>query len=189
MGRSLLLLCILYHCRTVYVDAVLFTGGSFLALRVTSGSNLAATATAFVIEERSGTTGALLQTVSVTACRLSGTSTMGGQLSQSPNGMFSIFVCYNANVGAANPATTTVERGAVLINSDASLGSFIGFGQSYTVPRREVYGAVIADAAKNFYITGDGGNLRGALFAFFCIIIVVCFVRCSATALLRAFRS
>ena len=140
-----------------------FAGGNFLALRVTSGSALTSAATAFVLEERNSTTGALAQpAISVGVCTLSGSSTKGGQLSESPNGANSAFACYSAAVGASDPgASTSITRGAVILNSDATLNSFVGFGAAYTGPAREVYSAVVADTSINFYVGGDGRNVRG----------------------------
>ena len=140
-----------------------FSGGSFLTLRVTSGSALTSAATAFVLEERNSLNGSLVQAViSVSSCTLSGTGLMGGQLSQSPNGANSAFACYDAPVGSVNPIVTgTVTRGAVILNNDATTGNFVGFAAAYTNPARDVVSAVVADSSINFYVGGDGGNVRG----------------------------
>lgn len=144
-------------------EAANFTAGNILALRVTSGSALSANAATIVLEERNSTTGALVQpAITVSVCTISGTSTMQGQLSLSPNGASSAFACFSSSVGASDPtSSTSAVRGAVILNGDATLSSFSGFGSAYQGPARAVYSAVVASANNNFYVGGDGGNVRG----------------------------
>lgn len=155
---SALLLC-------ARVESANFTAGNILALRVTSGSALTSAATAIVLEELNSTTGTQAQpAIAVGVCTLSGTNTLQGQLSLSPDGANSAFACFAATVGSADPTTQgSVQRGAVILNGDATISSFSGFGAAYQNPARGVYSAVVASSVGNFYVAGDGGNVRGGL--------------------------
>lgn len=155
------MLCVGY----TLVGAANFTAGNILALRVTSPSALSSAATAIVLEELNSTTGALVQPViTVSDCTISGTSTLQGQLSLSPDGANSAFACFGAAVGSSDPTVDgTKARGAVIFKNDATLSTFSGFAAAYQSPARGVYSAVVASASGNFYIGGDGGNVRGAV--------------------------
>lgn len=165
MTSRVLLLCLV--CFFKCADSISFVGGNVLTLLVTSNGTLSSVATVFSLEERNSTSGFLMQpSINVTACTLSGNSTREGQLSQSPNGGNSAFACYRAIPGAVNPALDgSVERGAAILNFDATIGTLIRFGASYQSPARGVYSAVVADASGNFFVAGDGQGVRGEAYA------------------------
>lgn len=142
-----------------------YNDGYLSVFRVTSGSALASTGTAIVIDEYHPSTAAqtspnfnvALPSVSsglgANDIVVSGSATAAGQISRSENGRFILIPGYNALIGAANSTfnTNSVVR---TLNGSGTMSSGIS-GANYSSGNNNLRGAT-SDDGSNFWMTGNG---------------------------------